>query len=506
MSETRAEPLPPAAAAPAGEAGDLRLAWICFSGLLMGQFLAVLDVQIVASSIAVIQSDLGAAADEISWIQTCYLIAETLGIPLVGFFTRLIGMRQLFALVCAAFIATSLVIGVAQDLTSMIVARTLQGFVGGLMLPMAFTYGFTAFPEEKKYRVSLILAIVSVLAPTVGPILGGYVSDHLGWRWLFFINIVPGIGAMMAVWSASRPDEGKVRPRPTLDWRSLVLLSLCLMSTQYVLEQGQHENWLESDAIAGLILLAIVTGILFVHRSLAIPAPLLDLRLYGQHSFRAGSVLIMVGGLSLFGGSYVFPLFLAEVRDYSPLQIGETLLVSGVVMVTSGLLIVPRLKGYDLRIPVACGFAATGYGFWLGHEATAQWDYWEFALLQVWRGAGVIIAVTGTQTIIMSRMPPAQASSATSLLYLARNFGGAVGVAVLSSTLVLETRQAYSDLVSGARLDLSHLSRPGTGALQAQAIEDAARVLAYNQCFALVAMACLVAAVLALTLGAGRKQ
>lgn len=506
MSAASAEAPGAAAAFGAEAARTPRRVWMCFAGLLTAQFLAVLDVQIVASSLAVIQADVGASADEISWIQTCYLIAETLGIPLVGYLTRLIGLRALLAFTCGSFAAISLAVGLCQDLTSLVVARTLQGFVGGLMLPLAFTYGFTAFAPELKSRISLLLALVAVLAPTIGPTLGGYVSEELGWQWLFYINIVPCAVAVALVWNNSAAGEGRVRPSPALDWPSLLFLSICLMGTQFVLEEGGRQDWLESDLIAGLGLAAIVSFALFLRRSLTSAAPLLDLRPFQRHDFRAGFVMVVVGGVSLFGGSYLLPLFLADVRHYSPMQIGETLLVSGVVMFASGLLLGPRIGKLDLRISIAGGFAAAAYGFWLGHEATAQWDYWEFAALQTWRGFGVIIAITATQTLTMSSVEPNQASSATSLLFLARNLGGAVGVALLSSTLVSATGQAQSDLAAAARPEMLRSDSLEAAAAQAAELQQTALVLGFGECFAYVAVACAAAALLALTLGHGRRK
>lgn len=483
-----------------------RRLWMCFAGLLMAQFVAVLDVQIVSSSLAVIQADVSASADEISWVQTCYLIAETLGIPLVGYLTRLVGLRALLAFACGSFAAISLAVGLCEDLTSLIVARTLQGFVGGLMLPLAFTFGFTAFAPGLKNRISLLLGLVAVLAPTIGPTLGGYVSEELGWQWLFYINMVPCAVAVALVWNNSAAGQGRIRPSPRFDWPSLFSLSICLMSVQFVLEEGDRRDWLESDLIAGLSLAAIVTFALFLRRSLTCSAPLLDLRPFQHHDFRAGFVMIVVGGLSLFGGSYLLPLFLADVRHYSPMQIGETLLVSGAVMLASGLLLGPRIGKLDLRVSIAGGFAAAAYGFWLGHEATAQWDYWELAALQTWRGLGVFMAITATQTLTMRSVDPHQASSATSLLFLARNLGGAVGVALLSSTLAATTGQAESDLAAAARPEMLRSDSLEATVAQAAELQQTALVLGFGQCFAYVAVACAGAALLALTLGHGGRK
>jgi DHA2 family multidrug resistance protein len=483
-----------------------RATWLCFAGLLIGQFIAVLDVQIVTSSLAMIQAGIGAGRDEISWAQTSYLIAETLTIPLVAYLTQRLGLRALFGLACGGFVVFSLAVGTAQSLPALIAGRTLQGCAGGVMLPMAFAYGFTAFPTKLRPRISLMLALSSVSAPAVGPVLGGYLSDSVGWRWLFFVNVVPGALAMLAVMRSTAPIEGHVDPAPPFDWRSLIALSACLASTEFVLEEGQRRNWTEDGLICASIVVSGVGLLVFVRCSLLVKSPLIELRPLLIYGFRTGWIMLTVSGVSLFGGSYLLPLFLAELRGYTPLQIGESLLVSGVTMVVAGLLLVPRLRGVDLRLLICGGFAVSGYAFWLGHTATAEWDFWELATLQVCRGIGMIVAVTATQNIAMSGVHATQASSATSLLFLSRNLGGAFGVALLSSTLVAGSHQAYADLSSTFRLNPSPHAAPGTNVAAVDALNRMALVLGFNRCFALVALYCWGAAILALTLPARRTS
>ncbi|WP_246415025.1 DHA2 family efflux MFS transporter permease subunit [Rhizorhapis suberifaciens] len=474
--------------------------WWCFIGLLVAQFIAVLDVQIVTSSLEMIQAGVGASVDEISWVQTSYLIAETLSIPLVGSLTRRLGLRTLFGIACGAFVLFSLAVGTAQSLPMLIVARALQGCAGGVMLPMAFTYGFTAFPEALKPRISLILALFSVSAPAIGPVLGGYISDAAGWRWLFFVNVMPGLLAILAVTRSISATEGRVSPAPPLDWGSLVALSACLASIQFALEEGQRRNWTEDGWICALMVLGAVGLLAFVRRSMVAKDPLIDLRPLLAHAFRTGWLLVTVSGVSIFGGSYLLPLFLANVRGYSPIQVGETLMVSGVSMIIAGLVLMPRLSRVDPRLLMGGGFAMAGYAFWLGQAATAQWDFWEFATMQILRGIGLIVAVTTTQSLTMKGVDAGQVSSATSLLYLARNLGGAFGVALLSSELVVASHQAYADLSASYRVVAGPHAAPGDNAVPIAALNDAALVLGFNRCFALTALYCWGAAILAFTL------
>ncbi len=475
---------------------------LCFAGLLIGQFVVVLDVQIVTASLINIQAGIGAAPDEISWIQTAYLIAETVGMPIGAFCVKVYGFRRFFAIACSLFVLCSLAVGAATSVETMILFRAAQGFVGGLILTLAFIFGFSMFRAEQIGAISLILAIVSVLAPTAGPVVGGYISDALGWRWIFFINVPLGFAAVALVATAADRGWGALEDRPSFDWPAAASLSLALASTLFVLEEGQREGWLESDLIAAGVIVGALAWISFLWLNLRSRHPILDLQIFRNSDFSKGWALITVGGVSLFGGSFILPLFLGEIRHYSPQQIGNTLVVSGVMMVVSGLLIMPRLKGLDLRFLIAAGFGFTGYGFLMGAYATDQWGFWDMAVLQIWRGLGIIIAITGTQTLTMQRIPAALTGSATTALYLARNLGGAVGVSALSTLLTNQTRQAYVDLASASGVRRAMQGADDTVAQTVDTVMGAARLLSYNNAFEFVALLCFAAAALSLTIRA----
>lgn len=478
----------------------LFLKWICFSGLLCGQFLAVLDVQIVSSSLSAIQAGVGASTDEISAVQTCYLVSETLAIPLVGYFTELLGVRLLFTIACSVFLVVSLVVGGSHDLSTLVFARTLQGFAGGIMLPLAFSYGFSAFPLKMRSRVSLILSLASVLAPTAGPVLGGFISDKLGWGWLFFINIPFGLCALILVKQGSMPDEVVQQPRRRLDWPSFISLCAFLMSAQFMLEEGQQEMWFESEFICSLAFISIFSLFVFVFRSFKVGNPIIDVRLFLKSDFLIGTVLVFIGGISLYGGSFLLPLFMTSVQNLSPLQAGQTMIVSGCTMLVTGLFLGPKLTAFNLNFSIAIGFLAASYGFWIGHTVTNDWGFWDFAALQAWRGFGIVIAMTATQTLTMQSIKYDQAGSATSILFLARNLGGASGVAVLSNILFGSSRQAQVDISASARYYLFSDRSPEALSDQARAVTRVAMALGFAHCFSVVALTCLMAALLSFVL------
>ena len=205
-----------------------------FAGMVIGQFMAILDIQIVAASLPQIQAGVGASADEISWIQTAYLIPEVVMIPLSGFLSRLWGTQRLFLASCAGFVLMSVATGLSSSIDTMILFRAIQGFVGGAMIPTVFAVAFTAFPPDKRVTASVVMGLIVTLAPTVGPTLGGHLTEWLSWRWLFFINVGPGLIVLFLVGRYGAFDKGDPSLAKGFDWWGLALMATFLMSMQFV--------------------------------------------------------------------------------------------------------------------------------------------------------------------------------------------------------------------------------------------------------------------------------
>src|SRR5215510_8379400 len=233
-----ASPIPaPSGSAAASDTVELRRL-IAFLSMVFGMFMAILDIQIVSASLTEIQAGLSASASEITWVQTAYLIAEVVMIPLSGFLSRAMGTRLLFAISAGGFTAASLMCGFCTDINQMIVWRAIQGFIGGGMIPTVFATAYIVFPRSKMSVVSPMIGLVATLAPTIGPTVGGYLTDALSWHWLFFVNIVPGLVVTVATFVLIDFDRPNFAMFRTFDWFGLITMAGFLGSLEFVLEEG----------------------------------------------------------------------------------------------------------------------------------------------------------------------------------------------------------------------------------------------------------------------------
>jgi DHA2 family multidrug resistance protein len=426
----------PAFALPAAAEPPLdRRRMVAFLCMVFGMFMAILDIQIVSASLNEIQAGLSASGDEIPWVQTSYLIAEVISIPLSGTLSRVLSTRWMFAISAGGFTVMSLMCATSSTITEMIVWRALQGFIGGGMIPTVFASAFTIFPPSKRSIVSPMIGLVATLAPTIGPTIGGYLTDLMSWHWLFLINVVPGI--LVTVSTAILVDFDE--PNPSLldkfDWFGLVAMGGFLGCLEYVLEEGPNHDWLQDEAVFACAAICLVSGVLFFWRAFTAPQPIVDLRAFSDRNFASGCVASFVLGIGLYGLTYLYPVYLARVRGYSALMIGETMFVSGLCMFATAP-IAGRFSGkVDPRILMAIGFAGFAAGTWIVTGLTKDWDFWELLWPQVLRGCSLMLCMIPINNIALGTLPPARMKNASGLYNLTRNLGGAVGLALINTLL-----------------------------------------------------------------------
>ena len=504
------------AGAPVEEAAPVNwtVLMLGFAGMVIGQFMAILDIQIVAASLSQIQAGIGASADEISWIQTAYLIPEVVMIPLSGFLSRLWGTQKVFMASCIGFLLASIAVGLSTSIDMMILFRAIQGFVGGAMIPTVFAVAFTAFPPQRRVTASIIMGLIVTLAPTIGPTLGGHLTEWLNWRWLFFINIFPGILVLFLVGRYANFDKGDPSLAKGFDWAGLLLMATFLMSLQFVLEEGSKNDWFADDHILLLSVLAAITGPAFIWRSLTSNNPIVELRAFANRNFLVGVIMTFVVGAALFGGSFLLPLFLSRVRDYSAAEVGTTMIVSGLSMFAVAPFVGRLVRKVDARILMFVGFMMAAWGMWDARIVTDQWGFWEFAGVQAMRGAGVMVAMIASQQVTMTTLPPHMVKNASGLVNLSRNVGGAFGLALLNTSLTENTARHMVELTSAldqtntraAQLIEGMTQRfatsvdPHGSALKAiyGMLQKQATTLAFGDAFALLAIACAVTAFITL--------
>jgi MFS transporter, DHA2 family, multidrug resistance protein len=417
-----------------------------FGGMVLGQFMAFLDIQIVASSLQQIQAGISATADEISWVQTAYIIPEVVMIPLAAYLSRLLGTRTVFVLSCTGFTVASVLTGLSTSIEMMIVTRALQGFLGGAMIPTVFATAFTAFPGERRVMASTLIGMVVTMAPTLGPSLGGWITETLDWRWLFFVNVIPGVAVIALVWRYGDFDRGDRSLAKGFDWWGLAAMALFLMSMQYVLEEGPGDHWLQSEAIVWLGALAIFAGMAFVWRQNTYANPIIDFRIFRNRNFLVGSAFTFVMGVNLFGVSFILPLFLGRVGAMSAGEIGLIMGVSGAAMFVAGPIVGRLTRHIDLRLMMLGGLAMSSIGLWDAHALTVEWGLNEFMFVQILRAFGMMAAMVASQQLTMATLAPHLVKNASGLLNLSRNVGGAMGLALISSVIGQGTRERMVEL------------------------------------------------------------
>jgi DHA2 family multidrug resistance protein len=423
-----------ATAAGADERIDLHRL-VAFLAMVFGMFMAILDIQIVSASLTEIQAGLAASSDEISWVQTAYLIAEVIAIPLSGFLSRALGTRALFAISAAGFTAASVMCGLSTSISEIIVWRAIQGFIGGGMIPTVFATAYTIFPRSKQSVITPLIGLVATLGPTIGPTVGGYLTDTLSWHWLFFINVVPGIAVTAATLALVDFDKPNLKLLEHFDWWGLAFMAGLLGGLEYVLEEGPRNDWLQDDTIALLAAISAVCGVAFFARMLLARAPIVDLGAFANRNFALGSLFSFVLGIGLYGLTYLYPLYLGQIRGYDALMIGETMFVSGLAMFLTAP-IAGRLAGkVDPRFLLMAGFLFFAVGTWQMTYVTKDWDFGELLWPQIFRGVGMMLAIVPITNVALGTLAPERVKNASGLFNLMRNLGGAVGLAALNTVL-----------------------------------------------------------------------
>lgn len=414
--------------------------YLIFGVMAFGQFMALLDIQIVAASLNEVQAGLSAGPDEISWVQTGYLMAELVMIPLSAFLSQALSTRWLFAMSAGLFTLSSALCGAAWDIDSMIAFRVLQGFVGGAMIPTVFATGFALFTGPQRAMIPAILGMVSVLAPTLGPTVGGWLTDIAGWRWIFYINVLPGIAVTVLAATMVRID----RPNPSMlsriDYAHLLSMAVFLGSLQYVLEEGPRKDWFEDPEIVMATWFSLVAFVLFLERSFRSLGPIVRLSPFRNPNFVFSCVFNLVIGFGLYSSTYLIPVFLGRVRGYNSLDIGTTVFVTGVAQLF-GTLVAARLsQRVDQRKVITVGLMIFAGSLWLTSTLTAEWGFGAFLAPQALRGFAVMLCIVPSVTMALSGFAVTELRYASALFNLMRNLGGAVGIAVVNTWLGDQTR------------------------------------------------------------------
>jgi DHA2 family multidrug resistance protein len=408
--------------------------WLGYLAICLGMFMAILDIQIVASSLPEIQTGLSIPHDQLGWVQTAYLMAEIVVIPLTGWLTRLLSLRGLFLVAVTGFTAASLGCAASGGFAVLIFFRIVQGFCGGAMIPMAFTAIFALFPEPMHLRATTIAGALAMLAPTLGPTLGGYVTETYDWPWLFLINVGPGILAGVVAAAALTTEKPDRAALGRLDWVAIALLAVALSTLEIALKEAPENGWTAPSSLA-LCALCAGSGTVGIYRCLTRSRPLLDLRLLREQSFAAACFYSFVLGGGLYGSVYLMPLFLGYVRQHTALEIGEIMIVTGAAQLVTAPLAAKLERHFDVRLLAGVGYGLFAAGLLADGFTTYETDFSGLFWPQIMRGAGVMLCLLPTTALALEGRQGEALADASGLFNLMRNLGGAIWISLIDTIL-----------------------------------------------------------------------
>jgi DHA2 family multidrug resistance protein len=479
--------------------------WIGFAAMGLGMFMAILDIQVVVTSLPNIQEALAIAPDQMSWVQTAYLISEVIAIPLTGLLTRVLTMRGLFVTAILLFSIASAGCAASSGFAALVACRVVQGFAGGVLIPSVFTAVFLLFPPSQQTIATTLAGVLAVLAPTVGPLAGGWLTETYSWHWLFLINIGPGVAAALLAarnLPAEKLDRRHVRH---LDLVALALMALSLGSLEIALKQAPQDGW-SSGLVLGLLVLSAASLAAFVRRSLERNAPAIDLTTLADRNFAISCTLSFLLGTGLYGSVYLMPVFLGFVRGHDSFEIGSIMLVTGLAQLATAPVAVWLERRIDARLLTAGGFALFAIGLGLSAFQTRQSDFDEMLWPQILRGVAIMLCLLPPTRLALGHLAPERVANASGLFNLMRNLGGAIGLALIDTVIYgrspvhaerMVDKLKAGDIATGRLIGLPEGSLSGTAvqhvdpetvSLVRALVEKTAMVLSIDEAWAMLAV------------------
>ena len=505
-----AEPMP--------ERASLRT-WIAVFGGILGALMAVLDIQITNSSLPDIEGGIGTGSENGTWISTSYLIGEIIMIPLTAYLSQVFSFRRVLLTNASLFLVFSVGCAFAANLTEMIIMRALQGFTGGVMIPMAFTLVLTRLPPAQRPTGIALFAMTATFGPAIGPTIGGYLTDNFGWPYVFFVNLLPGAVMIPLLYATLDRAPMRLSLLREGDWFGIGTMAVGLAAFQTLLDEGNQNGWFDSPYIVKLALVAAVFLAAFVVIELRVDRPVVPLRFLARRNFGLGTLVNVLVGFALFGSVYVLPTYLGEVQGYDAEQIGLTLAWVGLPQ----LLIIPfvpwLLKIIDARWLVTVGLVIFAVSCLMNTHMSLDYSGPQFQMSNLVRAIGQAVVLSPLTGIAMIGISRDESASASGLFNMLRSLGGAVGTAVLA-TFITRREQFHSNIVGQsvtayspatqmeiARLQ-QHLQASGVtdpalahdSALVAlgRIIEQQSLIMAFSDTFGLLAAMLLIAATIVL--------
>jgi len=501
------------------------LKWAIALTAALGAILEVIDTSIVNVALVDIQATLGATVSEVGWVITSYAIANVILIPLSAWLGDYFGKKNYFVFSMVGFTVASVLCGFAPNLSILILARILQGLCGGGLLAKAQAILFETFPPAEQGVAQAIFGVGVIAGPAIGPTLGGYLTDTLGWRWIFFINLPVGILAVIMALLFLQPAPA-VRQTQRVDWLGIGLLVVAVGSIQTFLEEGESEGWFESGWITRLAVTSILGLGLFIWRELRVKSPAVDLRVLRHRSLAAGSLYSGILGMGLYGALFAVPLFAQSVLGFSATKTGWLLAPGALASAIMMLLLGKISSRVDARLLIGIGAVGTALTMFTLSSISPQTDSDQLLLPLLWRGAMTVLMFLPLSLATLGSLPKATISAGSGFYNLTRQLGGSIGIAAMTTLLAqreafhrailaenlsrydFETTQRLNQIASAFQ---SRGSDPATADQQAlavlqQTLDTQVAVLSYADLFRIVGVVFFCSLPLLLFLGKGGAQ
>jgi DHA2 family multidrug resistance protein len=461
MSATTARPTRPTELSETGQhrvqqAADYirRYRWWILAGLITAAVMEVLDTTIINVALPQMAGNLGATQEEIGWVSTGYILSNVIFLPMTAFFAARFGRRNYLSFSIVLFVVSSFFCGTSHSLIELVLWRILQGAGGAALLSTAQATLRQIFPREEQGMVQAVFMLGIIVAPTLGPTLGGWITDNYTWNWCFFINIPIGAAALFLVSNFLHDPPNVGRARTPVDWLGIMLLTAGVGSLQYVLEEGNSKDWFQSTLILRLAILSGVclVALLWWQLSKWNEHPVIDLRVLHNRTLSASIFLFVALGFGLYGGVILFPMFAQGILRFTPTETGLAMLPGGIATGISALICGRLLNGHkplvDPRLLIALGVFLFVVSMWkMGHLTTVAGEIDVRNALLV-RGFGLGMLFTPINNVAYASLEPHEAQQAAGLINLSRQLGGSFGIAVLLDYVTKHTEYHRADLVT----------------------------------------------------------
>jgi DHA2 family multidrug resistance protein len=422
--------------------------WIAVGGALLGAFLAVLNIQITNTALPYIEGGISTGGVYGTWISTAYLIGEIIVVPMTDFLSRAFSVRRYLLVNTALFLLFSVLCGHAHSLGEMIVFRALQGFSGGVLIPLAFTIIFTMLPRRSHAAGLAGFSVTAVFAPAIGPTIGGYLNDAYGWPWVFYVNLVPGAVMLAMLWYGLPKTPMRLGLLRRGDWCGIALMAVGLAALQTVLDDGNVYDWFGSPYIVKLSLIAAVALGAFVMFEFSTVEPVVNFRLLGRRNFGFGTLGTFLLGFALYAAAYLLPQYLAVAQGFNAEQAGEVMAWTGLPQLLVIPLVPLLMKRIDARLLVVIGLSIFAASCFMNIRLDSNYAAPQLFWPDVTRALGQAIVMTPLSAIAMIGIAPNEAGAASGLFNMMRNLGGAIGTAALE-TFFTKREQFHSFIIDG---------------------------------------------------------